>query len=97
MLLIALIYANNGLFWIIFSLIDIQDSFHLTNKSCIFFRRNFPFLFQPGFDDFFLRTLPTVEGERSSMILRATTRSRMRFRFHPARPAGGVEQAILVI
>src|SRR3990172_8740556 len=96
MLFIALVYTNNRFFWIIFPLINIQYSFHLANKGSILFWRNFPFLFQPWFYDFFLSTLPIVEGEMSSIILRVTTRSRIRLRLHLAYPSGGVVQAILV-
>src|ERR1700757_1810134 len=97
MLIVAFIYTNDRFCWVIFLLIDIQDSFHLTNKGSVLLRRNFPLLLQPRLDDFFLSTLPIVEEEISSITSRVTTRSRIRFRLHLAYPFGAAEQAIMVM
>ncbi len=90
-LLDRFVEADERVPWVSRSFVNVEDSFHRSDKGAVGVRRNNPLFFAVGFENVFFRTRPIVLSLAS--ISSSTIFSSSNRKVHRARPAGGFEQA----
>jgi hypothetical protein len=87
-LLTGFIHTNDRKPGIIRLLVNTEHFFHLANKFRVRFRRDTPFLFQPGFQFIFLSVWRTVSGQTDSTNSNSTNLSANSLKVQRAFPSG---------
>ena len=86
------VVTNDRKFFIIRSLINIKNTFHICDKRRTFLRRNYPLLLLPGLEFVFFRTCRTVSCDTDSTYSSSTILSASKRKLHCECPSGGSPQ-----